>query len=436
MTNYKRFVSYFYQYESGRKNSSTGYARIETSDEVCKVTLNCSFKTIAGRVGRVYFVKKYHDQTDGILVGTATTKEDGLEARVSMPKGAIENARIRFYEITGIVVCFSKENYFVTEWDGAPITYRQVASFEEKYAGGVVLEKEDKEKEQEVVEVVDTKSEKIIEVVPVPKGGKEKEEKAKEERVKSKEDEMVSKESSNEVSQEIVSIEKEEKMQKEETQDKVINNAKEQQEENQVTQESTEIQFMQTSSEEELKAASVEEELKVSSIEAADASEQSQDSVNEEEEALDDNDAVVSVANCMTTPSVPEKESWCDHPSARAILDRFPHMYPFDDGEITECVRIEPKDLGLLPIDAWILGNNSFLLHAFCTYRHLLFAKKMTREGIYYMVMVPGAYNAREKHMASMFGFREFKCSRRRKMRDGEFGYWYLYVDYSSTCTC
>lgn len=411
MTNYKRFVSYFYQYESGRKNSNTGYARIETSDEVCKVSLNCNFKTIAGRVGRVYFVKKYHDQTDGILVGTATTKEDGLEARVSMPKGAIENAKIRFYEITGIVVCFSKENYFVTEWDGAPITYRQVASFEEKYAGGGVLEKEDKEREHEVVEVVDTKSEKVIEVVPVPKGGKEKEEKAKE---------------------------KEEKLQIVENQDKVVDNVKEEQAEDEVTEENTFLNVTGDFSEEEVKAASVEEELKVSSIEATNASEQSQDALNEgeEEEALDDNDAVVSAANCMTTPSVPEKESWCDHPSARAILDRFPHMYPFDDGEITECVRIEPKDLGLLPIDAWILGNNSFLLHAFCTYRHLLFAKKMTREGIYYMVMVPGAYNAREKHMASMFGFREFKCSRRRKMRDGEFGYWYLYVDYSGTCTC
>jgi len=172
-----------------------------------------------------------------------------------------------------------------------------------------------------------------------------------------------------------------------------------------------------------------EEEFMVSSIEAA----QVGDCLEEDELALDDTDELVN--DCNTTPSMSEKEGWCDHPSARSIMDRFPHMYPFDDGEITECVRIEPKDLGSLPMDAWVLGNNSFLLHSFSTYRHLLFAKKMSREGIYYMIMVPGAYNVREKHMAGMFGFKDFKCSRRRKLRDGDFGYWYAYIDYSNTST-
>lgn len=515
MTNYKRFVSYFYQYDSGRKINNTGYARIETSDELCKVSLNCNLRTIPGRVCRVYFVKRNRDQTEGILTGTAITKADGVEARVTMPRGVMEDTKVRFYDITGIVVCFSKDNYFVTEWDNIPITYHQVAAFEAKNTGNKEEVKDNVEtaKNPSIIEVVDTKSEMVIEVVGVqPEKTKLEYDKVLGDIVETKEktkytgiigvdvveeakvavtigeatvaeDEIAEDEiadgraiiaegegadgegtdgedispvSKNTVSmKDTVEIE-DEGLLKEDLveQEKVIEEVKLEQS----------IELSLESEERELKAATIiappsvkeevfevteeveeteeakgsitEEEFMVSSIEATKAIGDTEALLQEDELVLDDNDEMVNAADCNAIPSLSEKEGWCDHPSARSILDRFPHMYPFDDGEITECVRIEPKDLGLLPIDAWVLGNNSFILHSFCTYRHLLFAKKMSREGIYYMVMVPGAYNAREKHMAGMFGFKDFKCSRRRKLRDGDFGYWYIYIDYSNNSTC
>ena len=484
MTNYKRFVSYFYQYDSGRKINNTGYARIETSDELCKVSLNCNLRTIPGRVCRVYFVKRNRDQSEGILTGTAITKADGVEARVTMPKGVMEDTNVRFYDITGIVVCFSKDNYFVTEWDNIPITYHQVASFEAKNSGNLVEVKDKKEekKQPSIVEIVDTKSERVIEVGEVipekttlekefiihsgsePKNHLNKIETIVEDKLAKEEDRLV--ENNDTVInaedriavnnhtyvnvEDIVIIEdtddrKEQNMIEEiieesykiteELEDRVLKAATIT-ESSRLKEEGFNLTDEEKERKEEAKETKSEENFKVSSIEAANLIESKEDSFIEDELVLDDNDELVNVANCNTTPKVSEKEGWCDHPSARSIMDRFPHMYPFDDGEITECVRIEPKDLGLLPIDAWVLGNNSFLLHSFCSYRHLLFAKKITRDGIYYMVMVPGAYNAREKHMASMFGFKDFKCSRRRKLRDGDFGYWYTYIDYSNASTC
>jgi len=121
---------------------------------------------------------------------------------------------------------------------------------------------------------------------------------------------------------------------------------------------------------------------------------------------------------------------WMDVPQARSILDSHPHMYPFEDGEIAECVRIEPNDIGMFPMEAWTLGNNSFIRHAFFNYRHLLFAKKQVRDGCLYLLMVPGVYNPREKHMARMFGFDCFKCVNRKNLRIGEFGYWYLPINF------
>lgn len=121
---------------------------------------------------------------------------------------------------------------------------------------------------------------------------------------------------------------------------------------------------------------------------------------------------------------------WQDPKEAREILDANERMYPFQDGEIAECVKIEPKDIGKLPVEFWVLGNNSFLLHSYCNYKYLLFAKRMNRIKCEYLLMVPGVYQHREKVMAKMFGFEHFKCVRYREQRVGEFGYWYMSISF------
>lgn len=117
-----------------------------------------------------------------------------------------------------------------------------------------------------------------------------------------------------------------------------------------------------------------------------------------------------------------------DHPLAKQIYHNFPKMYPFEDNEIAWCARIEPKDIGMLPMELWGLGNNSFLLHGFYSYRHLIFARVNDRTGQNYILGVPGIYHNREKFMAKMFGFENFKCAKRKPQRTGEFGYWYIPV--------
>lgn len=115
-----------------------------------------------------------------------------------------------------------------------------------------------------------------------------------------------------------------------------------------------------------------------------------------------------------------------EKPLARTMLDNFPKISPFQDTEIAECVRIVPQNIGLLPIDAWVLGNNSFLQHGYYNHKHLIFAKKYTRSGIMYLLGVPGYFTQRERNMARMFGFNNFKSAKMRPVQNGEFGYWYV----------
>ena len=114
-----------------------------------------------------------------------------------------------------------------------------------------------------------------------------------------------------------------------------------------------------------------------------------------------------------------------EHPEAFKIYNKYPKMYPFEDNEVAWCVRFEPQDIGVMPMENWSLGNNSFLLHGFYCYSHLIFARINDKRGIQYILGVPGIYHNREKFMAKMFGFEFFKSIKRKELRTGEFGYWY-----------
>lgn len=95
-------------------------------------------------------------------------------------------------------------------------------------------------------------------------------------------------------------------------------------------------------------------------------------------------------------------------------------MYPFEDDEMAWCRQIGPEDLSSLPMPCWRMGNNSFLLQGYYSYRHLLYAG----DGKRCYVGVPGQYHRREQYLARQFGFPRFKATRKKRVTMGDFGYW------------
>ena len=105
------------------------------------------------------------------------------------------------------------------------------------------------------------------------------------------------------------------------------------------------------------------------------------------------------------------------------LLRQYSVMNPFFDDQVLASVRMEPKDIGNFPMEFWYLANNSFLLHGYYCYRHLLFMKMRNGEEVQYAIAVPGKEDNRERFMANMFGFEQFK--RVKKDTNGGFGYWW-----------
>jgi hypothetical protein len=105
---------------------------------------------------------------------------------------------------------------------------------------------------------------------------------------------------------------------------------------------------------------------------------------------------------------------------------RYAKVQAFDYEDGCEILLIRPQDIGLLPRETWIYGNNSFLLHGYYNYRHLILARLENPQGNpRYLLGVPGHCYRPEKNMAALFGFLHFIPAKKQPEQDGRFGYWY-----------
>ena len=118
------------------------------------------------------------------------------------------------------------------------------------------------------------------------------------------------------------------------------------------------------------------------------------------------------------------RESW------RRLQDCYPHIQPFSDGQIHQCLQLTMKDLAELRKNSWFIGSNQFLARGCQQYHHFLLGVFRDDNGqdSGWVLGIPGIYDEKERFLAGMFGFPNFKPSRESSIRSGQFGYWYRFL--------
>lgn len=104
----------------------------------------------------------------------------------------------------------------------------------------------------------------------------------------------------------------------------------------------------------------------------------------------------------------------------------YPHIAPFQDDR--EYLSIGPGDFVIFTQKYYRLVNNSFLLHGFYNYKHLILTRMEKKNEIVYYIGVPGNFYDREKQVAVMFGFESFEC-REEPADNGDYGYYMMRVE-------
>ena len=125
-----------------------------------------------------------------------------------------------------------------------------------------------------------------------------------------------------------------------------------------------------------------------------------------------------------TTPQNAKPQE--DMPAFEKVFINRDFIDAFEDDYFYDCVEVTPELLKQLPIEDDAVVNNSFLVHGYYNFKHILFGKVCENDNnTRYFIGVPGMYCNRERFMASMFGFCNFKKSHRSDYSNPYFGYWY-----------
>lgn len=104
------------------------------------------------------------------------------------------------------------------------------------------------------------------------------------------------------------------------------------------------------------------------------------------------------------------------------------YINAFDDDYYYDCIEVTPEMLKRF-VPGELTDNNSFMMHGFYTYRHLLFGRVAANtNGTRYFIGIPGMYSNKERYLATMFGFNSFKKSHRSDYPNPYFGYWYAEI--------
>ena len=135
----------------------------------------------------------------------------------------------------------------------------------------------------------------------------------------------------------------------------------------------------------------------------------------------------------MWSQTKPDTDREGRKPVVRLLEDKwqqlsaiYPHIRPFEDDR--EYISLRPSDFVMFPAKYYRAANNSFLLHGYYNYKHLILVRVERRGEALYYLGVPGNYFDREKQVAVMFGFESFECAQ-EPARTGDFGYYMMRIE-------
>lgn len=366
MGRYERMICYLYEYQDGHKGANVGYVKLEKRGEQCRVLIQMRRADLATLPQAALF----QQEKTGVLLIPIGVMRDNNGSMKGQYEGNVDNLAgtgLSLDDVHGVLVYVEEGHYFASTWNLEQIDARQLRWWQGD-------QHEDAGKAE-----------------ALPEGGSE-----------TSQDMVVSSDSSNEALQNMdVSSDS-----------------------------SSEAPQKEVASSE--RGINTPRKEVVSSGSGSNIAQKFADHLASAQAGISRKPENASMERCSQSAEVAGQSICGSCPFQRKELDygkkmllTFPVMRPFGERYPGQCVRIEPQDIGCLPMRMWSLSGNPFLMQAYFQYRHLIFME--WEKG--YVIGVPGIYSNMMQSKAENAGFREFIAICGQKNCRGAFGYWLMPLD-------
>lgn len=364
MSEYRRFIAYIYEYINGKKQKNTGFARIESRNGQCRMQIHLQEIPVEEESLQVHAFVRAGDVLRGIFLGQVPIHSKNTVINITTLEENVGGGGYELSKIAGLWITGQREGCYITCWDDGEI---QV----EKLVMG-------REPESEPSKEPEPEQESDMEPEPEPEQEPDKEPEPEQEPDKEPEP-NPEQESDMEPAAE--------------------------------PEPQSDVELEQVA-EPDVEPTGESETVSQSDLEAAQETVISQKS--ESKSDLHAQDAEAARLPRYQNQGMDMEKKW------KLLSARYRHANPFGEDVLEDGILITPRDLNFLQQNQWQLGRNSFVLHGFYHYRHLLLGKK--KDGGY-LLCVPGMYDNQERYMGEMFGFPMFYAEKEQNNKR-RFGYW------------
>ena len=394
MGRYERMICYLYEYQDGHKGANVGYVKLEKRGEKCRVLIQMRRADLATLPQAALF----QQEKTGVLLIPIGVMRDNNGSMKGQYEGNVDNLAgtgLSLDDVHGVLVYVEEGHYFASTWNLEQIDARQLRWWQgdqhEDAGKAEALPEGGTETPQNMVISSDGSSE-------TPKNMDVSSDSSSE----APQNMDVSADSSSEAPQKEVA-----------SSERGINTPR------------REV----ASSERGINTPRKEV---VSSGSGSNIAQKFADHLASAQAGISRKPENASMERCSQSAEVTGQSICGSCPFQRKELDygkkmllTFPVMRPFGERYPGQCVRIEPQDIGCLPMRMWSLSGNPFLMQGYFQYRHLIFME--WEKG--YVIGVPGIYSNMMQSKAENAGFREFIAICGQKNCRGAFGYWLMPLD-------
>ena len=394
MGRYERMICYLYEYQDGHKGANVGYVKLEKRGEKCRVLIQMRRADLATLPQAALF----QQEKTGVLLIPIGVMRDNNGSMKGQYEGNVDNLAgtgLSLDDVHGVLVYVEEGHYFASTWNLEQIDARQLRWWQGD-------QHEDAGKAEALPEGGNETPQNMVISSDGSNGTPQNMDVSSDSSIESPQNMDVSADSSSEAPQKEVA-----------SSERGINTPR------------REV----ASSERGINTPRKEV---VSSGSGSNIAQRFADHLASAQAGISRKPENASMERCSQSAEVTGQSICGSCPFQRKELDygkkmllTFPVMRPFGERYPGQCVRIEPQDIGCLPMRMWSLSGNPFLMQGYFQYRHLIFME--WEKG--YVIGVPGIYSNMMQSKAENAGFREFIAICGQKNCRGAFGYWLMPLD-------
>lgn len=389
MQEYRRFVAYFYEYIDGKKQKNVGFAKVELRNGVWRILFRLTAHVHPNPPIEVSGFVREGKQLLTFPMGTMRAGREMMEDWAYRAGEVLWMEKYGMEDLSGIWIQSGDERSFITVWDDEPFSPEQL-----------VRELPEEAEEDSALDHLIEETESEENNYAVEREGEEFEVAA----------------SSVEMQGESGTAE----------------NTAEMQRKSRTEKDAAEMRSEPETSENAAEELG-EEEISGYTADTREAFEASGSGAEEKNDIMQHSETNAEIGAEKNSPEAAVMKTETDY---RREMERlWEELYrnrlqfqPFQDTEISHCIQIMPCDVTKLQRARWRTGRNSFLLHGYYNYRHLMLG--IMTDGNY-ILGVPGVMNPQERYMAGMFGFPNFKYAE-DEGKCQSYGYWYRILQHEA----